>query len=550
MKATIIDYIKQINELASKDDEKNFKANQNWPAVKDLSLLLGLNKAETLLFSHAYFLTITKEHFESSDIREALTNDPYLIGEIIQTLNTLDDKGLIHIGRDLISDQYRVTTNIVIDISMNKKPTILNPNKDKDFFEVCDDLVELFLMKMENMMSFKEFHSQLDKLIDTYSSFKPFIFLKKKRVPKEEWPIFLFTFLSHIHGEKAASVKKGSSKLYYGVKKQFQIKTKLINKTAVVMKKGFLAFSGGDFKSTDEVMVTEVTMKEILGKDFEIIIANLEQESVDKDLLLSERITKQELFYNEEEGKQLDKIAMILKPNRLHNIQKKLLESGHKEGVCILLHGQPGTGKTESVLQMARKTGRPIMKVEIASIRDKYIGESEKNLLEVFKKYEHIRKNAKLTPILLFNEADALLNKRVEVRQNSDQMNNAMQNILLEELENFKGIMFATTNLANNLDTAFERRFLFKVEFNNPDSNVRRSIWLQHFPQLKSENISALVENHKLSGGQIENIVRKVKLDNILNGGEVKVEELIQLCKHEFLNSPKSEAQKIGFRST
>src|SRR5690606_29460031 len=96
-------------------------------------------------------------------------------------------------------------------------------------------------------------------------------------------------------------------------------------------------------------------------------------------------------------------------------------------------------------------------------------------------------------PILFFNEADALISKRKDVGISATgETENRIQNILLEELENFRGILIATTNLVNNLDSAFDRRFLFKVEFQQPDLEVRSKIWKQKLPHLSSEDSSLL----------------------------------------------------------
>lgn len=547
MRKTFTSYIKKIVALTAKDELKNFKENQEWQEVKDLSFLINLPPKETLVFSIAYYLTITEDTFNTKEIRNVLSGDPFIIGEFIQIINSLKRKGLVYSRRRSINEEFKITDQVIIDISNNKSPVTLQSKEEKDFFGISEELIEIFMMKMDNLMSLDEFNSELQDVIAIQKDYKPFTFLIKKRIPKEEWNFFLYVFLAHIHGENDASLKKGVNNFYHGAKKQFEISSKLSSQKASIIKKSIIELSEGTFKGGGRVKVTDKAMKDILAKDYDLVMSNLAKEIQQDDLIDPKKITKLNLFYNERERKQLSTIEKLLEPNRLKNIQSGLSKTGYKTGICILLHGLPGTGKTESVLQLARKSGRPIMKVEIGTIRDKFVGESEKNLLEVFKKYERIRETSKLTPILLFNEADALFNKRVEVQQNADQMNNAMQNILLEELENFQGILFATTNLADNLDSAFERRFLYKVEFKNPEGNVRKAIWLQHFPELKEEDIDFMVEEFELSGGQIENIVRKIKLDNIIHDSILEIDTLIQLCKDEFLNSSNASRREIGF---
>jgi SpoVK/Ycf46/Vps4 family AAA+-type ATPase len=214
----------------------------------------------------------------------------------------------------------------------------------------------------------------------------------------------------------------------------------------------------------------------------------------------------------------------------------------------ILLYGAPGTGKTESVFQLARMSGREIMKVEISQTKSMWFGESEKIIKKVFTDYAEYSKSSDKTPILFFNEADAILGNRSELTGSSAarQTENTIQNILLEELENFKGIFFATTNFANNLDKAFERRFLFKVEFNKPSIESRTMIWMNKLSFLNENDAHILAQQFELSGGQIENIVRKSEIDFILNGEEVPLDKLIVFCQEECITGSRNR-QSIGF---
>ena len=184
--------------------------------------------------------------------------------------------------------------------------------------------------------------------------------------------------------------------------------------------------------------------------------------------------------------------------------------------------------------------------VDIAAIRDKYVGESEKRIKQIFKTYKQARDFHELCPILLFNESDALISKRYEVSSSVDQMNNSMQNILLQELESFEGILVATSNMSTNLDGAFERRFLYKINFEKPEESIREKIWKAKMPELSDEDISELVQNFALTGGQINNITRKYLLNNILNDEKPNLEALKELCELEFFGT--NNFGKLGFQ--
>ena len=218
-----------------------------------------------------------------------------------------------------------------------------------------------------------------------------------------------------------------------------------------------------------------------------------------------------------------------------------------RPGFCCIFSGQPGTGKTETVYQLARETGRDIMRVDVDKVKSCWVGESEKNIKALFDRYRSICKNSSLAPILLFNEADAVLGVRIEGASSAvDKMENSIQNIILQEMESLEGIMIATTNLTSNLDKAFERRFLYKIKFEKPTVEARAKIWMTMLPGLKEEDAERLASKFDLSGGEIENVVRKHTVNSILFGNEsISMDELIEICRQERMS--KSNEKRIGF---
>ena len=254
------------------------------------------------------------------------------------------------------------------------------------------------------------------------------------------------------------------------------------------------------------------------------------------------------MFFNDSEKEQLDRLSNLLTKDNLPSVQQRLEEQGLRKGVACLFYGAPGTGKTESVLQIARQTGRNIMQIDIAGLRDKWVGESEKNIKAVFARYRSICESSDVLPILFFNEADAIFNKRSENAEHAvDKMNNAMQNIILQEIEDLDGILIATTNLTTNLDRAFERRFLFKVEFNKPNNEVKAQIWRSMIDGLSNEDAQVLASKFDFSGGQIENIARKRTIDYILSGKTATLSDLVKYCETEVFESKNNRMRVTGF---
>ena len=264
-----------------------------------------------------------------------------------------------------------------------------------------------------------------------------------------------------------------------------------------------------------------------------------------KDLIGAEAIQAKELFYNEAEGAQISRLAGLLEASHFKGIQDRLTEKGMRKGFNVLFYGAPGTGKTASAFELARQNGRDIFFVDMSKLKSKWVGESEKSVKGVFKMYRDLCRTREKVPILLFNEADAIFMRRFEnVEHSVDQMNNAIQNIILQEMENLEGILIATTNLPGNLDPAFERRFLYKVEFTLPEHGVRLKIWKSMLSELSDRDAEILASSYEFSGGNIENIARKITVEYILSGEKPCLETLRRFCEEETYNCAR---RQIGF---
>ncbi len=293
---------------------------------------------------------------------------------------------------------------------------------------------------------------------------------------------------------------------------------------------------------SDCFKLTEKAKEELLGE----LNLNTRVRS-DKDLIKAETLTKKNLIYNTAESMQIAELSSILSPDRFNDVQARLRSAGMRTGFCCIFYGAPGTGKTETVYQIAKQTGRDIMRVDVDKIKSCWVGESEKNIKALFDRYRNICKNATLAPILLFNEADAVLGVRMEGASRAvDKMENSIQNIILQEMETLDGIMIATTNLTGNLDKAFERRFLYKIHFDKPSLKARIEIWKSMLSGLSDQDANTIASQFDLSGGEIENIARKHTVNAILTGDkEIDIDAIISSCSQERLAN--SSRPRIGF---
>ena len=295
--------------------------------------------------------------------------------------------------------------------------------------------------------------------------------------------------------------------------------------------------------STDRYQLSDKAKRELLA-EFKLSVT---AEKIG-NMLAPKELAPKQMYYTEANEKQIQELHELIAPEKFQQIQERMRQCNFRGGFACLFYGGPGTGKTETVYQLARQTGRHIMVVDVPQIKSKWVGDSEKNIKALFDTYRQQVKKMPLAPILLFNEADAIIGVRKTGATNAvDKMENSIQNIILQEMETLDGIMIATTNLQENLDTAFERRFLYKIKFDSPDTSVRQRIWQTMIPQISESDALALAKDYDLSGGQIENIARKYTVYTILHGNtENPLAQLKEYCDGERLTK-QTTARKVGF---
>ncbi len=345
---------------------------------------------------------------------------------------------------------------------------------------------------------------------------------------------------------ESASIAKIINDLYSIPKEKNEIRKEFMNGTNELIEKGLVEMEEAPVFENAGIYLTDEALTTFLGEEAESFLLK----GANPDLIQSADIVEKQLFYSDEMNKQLDTLYGIMDKENFAAMQRRLDSKGMKKGVAVLLYGAPGTGKTESVLQIAKQTSRAVHHVDISEAKTCFFGESQKRVKKIFTSYKKeckaAAKNNEPLPILLLNEADALISKRKDSNSgNVAQEENAIQNILLEEIENLEGILIATTNLPDNMDAAFERRFLFKVKYEKPDLESRKQIWRSKISCLSDDDIETLAKRYEFSGGEIDNIVRKIDIDEILTGKEPDMAAVIEMCNHEKFNN--EESRHIGF---
>ncbi len=184
---------------------------------------------------------------------------------------------------------------------------------------------------------------------------------------------------------------------------------------------------------------------------------------------------------------------------------------GSPTGTTALLYGPPGTGKTLTAQYIASELKLPLLKIDASQVLSCWVGESEQNVRRIFDDYTMLQNELGISPVLLLNEADQLLAVRGSSGNAVERMNNNMQNLFLEGLERFTGILIATTNRRDLLDEAFSRRFTYKVGLPPPDCELRAELWRRHLPMSRladDVNIEHLADL-ELTGGEIRLVVER-----------------------------------------
>ncbi len=342
-----------------------------------------------------------------------------------------------------------------------------------------------------------------------------------------------------------------------------------------IVEYGFLFDEGGFFNTSGamdylrsnpvfEEGLVEFVLDELIEENRDTLVVALTQKGMDlffegkhvaplesakpqkTNLLKPSGIKPVQLYFSGENEREIRTLENLLDKDTLEQFFSKMQKRNLPACLSILLSGPPGTGKTELALQVAKKSGREILKVDLSSLKDKFVGESEKNVRAIFKNYEDSARHCELTPILLLNEADGLLTKRREVNSAVDQMLNTMQTILLEQMESLKGIIIATTNLRSHFDPAFDRRFTFKIDFKNPCEKSRMQILRSLLPDLQEEWLQTLASAHELSGGQWRNVAFRAFMEEAL-GNEISLEQLKRLATAEENGGQTKKILPIGF---
>lgn len=448
--------------------------------------------------------------------------------------------------RAVMKINFKLSTNGIKKIFGNEAKLYIKKDLEKTETDKTIEALREIGYEYENDNEGK--YTKLYNLRRIEKKYKALTFFKTLQniITKDEHRFIVYDVTKdYLSGEKS-NLPATLNDIYGHTADYFSDLRSLLDDKHVLVEKGFLDVEKSENIENSRVTITDKILELLYGENADIYIHSV----TGRNIIENEKIKSKELFYSDTVQKQIDMLRESLEQKNLEAMQERLSQKGLPKGVAVLLYGAPGTGKTETVYQLAKQTNHKIFHVDIAESKSMWFGESEKKIKKIFTDYRILCKSCKNhnenTPILLFNEADALISKRRDVDSGScAQTENAIQNILLEEMEKLEGIMIATTNLCENMDKAFERRFLFKVKYEKPSLEARENIWRTKLNTLGTEELSKLAKEFDFSGGEIDNIVRKCEMNEIIKGTQPGYEEIVELCKTERLEN--AEEHRMGF---
>ena len=520
----------------------------------DLSIIsnyLGVNQELSAIFSMVLVMCVNEQAPVLHEISNRGGLDVIDFMPQISSLDMLVKEGYLkrrkarhrQVEEALRSKVYMIDEEIMNAIIRD----IPMPKKEAEELEGSIEIFQLIYDWMhqvsDNEMGEHDFMEDVEYLLKQNQHCPIIKELSLYEIPIDFKIVFIFTMWRSICGYNSIDLEFPCETVTFTSSRRIRMMQRFAHSEDPLSKEDLIEVKEGRMGSDLEARLSDKSLKILELENIHI----KERYKKAQETMKPDQIIAKSLFFNEEEEKQWNRIHSLLEEDNFRMINERMSGMGMKMGFTILFHGSPGTGKTESVLQLARLSGREIMKVDASMTKSMWFGESEKLMKRIFTTYEELRKSSGKTPILFFNEADAILGKRkVDSSSNVSQTENALQNILLEALENFNGIFIATTNLIQNLDPAFDRRFIYKMCFYPPEVKVAAKIWKQNMPTLADEDCLFLAQEFTFSGGHIDNVARKCEIEQILTGTSVDLERIKAFCDKEILIK-KTGSNPIGF---
>ncbi len=466
--------------------------------------------------------------------------------DIQETLNSLYKKGII--GRETSrwerkEPQYYLTSGAYQAVISGRKDQI-NTNRINSFLDLLQRVYQLYSSLKSDKCEVLDYFLQMEHLTERYNCMPEIEWLKAQDLSDCD-EIILLTSAGLIASNPNQNINVGRI-IRQIDQSSLQTIHELVNQAHPLLKKNLLEFCGTDFSEVDEMRLSKISIDgfrlEIKSKP--VSISNLKYGTV----LLPEQIEKTEIFINKNEQKQLDAFEKIYK--RWFPLGMPADEiSNTMRSIKVLMEGPSGVGKSQSVLNFAKRNELAIYEARASQLKDMWVGSTEKAYEGIFTEFKLVQEmnagNGRGT-IMVINELEGILASRIKSESSVNFMISSATSIFLKEMEKFRGVMITTCNQSKGfIDDASYRRFNFKIIFDEPSYESRVAIAKGKFPTVSGSFIIRLCQEFKLRGGQLQNVYEKFRIMSLAEEGVADEAMLWELCQQEvdFQKKPSS----IGF---
>ena len=547
-----------LQEIIQKISTELFESELN-PEITDkikiesqqLAQFLDVTEQQAWFFAIIYVQQSMFFTCDLSEIMSELAIKTSKFAKYRQDIITLIDKRIIKSDSERVSKKkvqranfkfMRIYDNVMEAVYHNIPISEANKAEQLDIYEFCNAISDFIEERNKKNISTDHLFGEVSALEMYNQHTEAIVKLMDMKISLFDRTLLYEMCDDMVRGGGETGVETTLKDIYDSTKQKYTKIREITESTSRLLETNLIVVNSSNFVSDVTITLTTTAIELLLGQDAEMFI----KKHTLKDVISADSIATKQLYFDEKFQKQIDFFQTSLTNEKFTEMQTRLQEMAMPKGVAAVFYGAPGTGKTESVYQIAKATGRDVLYVDISQTKSMWFGDSEKRIKAVFNDYTRLCKKNAVKPILLFNEADAVLGKRKDNNaSNVAQTENAIQNIILEQIEKNEGIIIATTNLVDNLDSAFERRFLFKLKFEMPSVAAKKQIWKSKLKWLDDTQASELSARFHFSGGEIDNIARKAIINEVITGNRATLTDLVEYCETERLIGKRGS--KLGF---
>lgn len=515
-------------------------------AIRYVAELFNTTHIQSCLFAIIFMFTMDDTEVGFERLLKFLGFDLQDYFDLQGDMQILLDKGHIKYRKESRSNNlYNSNFSInqkIIDAIFNGTSIVDALNEpDLDINQFCGYISRVIRSSSLNNCKIDEITEKIERIENKNSNLDAVIQLKT--IIKIEDRTLLYDLVNDMTTSNVSTFDLLPSLIQlHGRVDSQSILRSFINKETNLQKLNLVEVTGSTYIQDSTITITDKTKEIFFGNHAGLYSTKI----TNKNIIKHENIFPKELFFDEQVKRELTLLEKGLQEDNFIELRDALkLKGFQNNGVTAIMYGVSGGGKTSGVHQIARLTKRDIMQLDLSEVRSKYYGESEKQVKEIFNSYKELCNVSERTPILLLNECDAVLGRRLEGNSTTDTTETTLVNLFLEFFENNTGIIIATTNLIDNVDQSFMRRFLFKVKFSTPTPKVVKQILKNKFDFLKEKDLDTISNRYRLTGGEIDNIVTKIILNSVLTKSNPTLSEIMKYCEQEKISDYKTA--KLGF---